>query len=152
VYLTLETFLRQRGYSEQADAVFVAQKRRERREVLGGPLHAAWWKNIVLDVIAGHGRHPGWAVLWSVGVIGFGYMVFHGRDTMTPQKPEDSDRSYNAFWYSVDLFAPVINLQAANVWRPIDSSRLRLFYMRIHSMLGWLLVPIGLAAWTGILK
>src|SRR5262249_29547574 len=115
-------------------------------------LHAAWWKNIVLDGVAGHGRHPEWAVLWSALVVGVGYWVFHSRNNMEPYKNEDAARPYKAFWYSLDLFAPVINLEAANVWRPKDDCRWRVRYMRVQKILGWLLVPLGVAAWTGILK
>ncbi len=152
VYLTLETFLRQQGYVQQADAVFVAQKRRERREVLGGPLHLAWWSNIGLDGLVGYGRHPEWAVLWSMLVVGIGSWVFHSRNCMDPRKDEDATRPYSAFWYSLDLFAPVINLEAANVWRPKETYWWCLLYMRVQKILGWLLVPLGLAAWMGILK
>ena len=152
VYLTLETFFRQRGYSKQADAVFVAQKRRERTEVLGGPRRVAWWKNIVLDKVTGYGRHPEWSMLWSMLVVGIGSLVFYKRGVMEPYKTDDAARPYNAFWYSFDLFAPVINLEAANVWRPKETDRWRTLYMRVQRIMGWLLVPLGLAAWTGILK
>jgi hypothetical protein len=152
VYVILETFFRQHGYAEQADAVFIARKRRERSDVLGGLSHVAWWKNLVLDGVAGHGRHPEWAVLWSALVVGLGYGIFYSRNSMDPRKDEDAARPYNAFWYSLDLFAPIINLEAANVWRPKDDCRWRVYYMRVQKILGWLLVPLGVAAWTGILK
>jgi hypothetical protein len=152
VYVTLETFLRQQGYAQQADAVFVAQKRRERRHIVGGPLHLAWWSNIGLDGLVRYGRRPEWAAIWSMFVVGIGYWVFRRRNCMDPRKAEDATRPYSAFWYSLDLFAPVINLEAANVWRPKDTYRWLLLYMRVQKILGWLLVPLGLAAWTGILK
>ena len=40
---------------------------------------------------------------------------------MEPCQDKDAKRPYKAFWYSLDLFAPVINLEVANVWRPKDT-------------------------------
>lgn len=60
---------------------------------------------------------------------------------------------YNAFWYSLDLFAPVIDLEAATAWRPNKLEHRFLYhYSRLHRILGWVLVPIGAAAVTGIAK
>jgi hypothetical protein len=67
---------------------------------------------------------------------------------MDPYKQEDATRPYKAFWYSLDLFAPVINLEVANMWRPKDNYRWGVRYMRVHKIMGWLLVPLGVAAWT----
>lgn len=60
---------------------------------------------------------------------------------------------YNAFWYSLDLFAPVIDLEAASAWRPNKLKHQLLYsYSRLHRILGWILVPIGAAAITGFTK
>ncbi len=59
---------------------------------------------------------------------------------------------YNAFWYSLDLFLPIIKLGEADVWTPKDNRRWALFYRKVHIITGSLFVPIGLAAWTGIIK
>jgi len=59
---------------------------------------------------------------------------------------------YNAFWYSLDLFLPIIKLGEADVWSPKDDRRCAIFYKKVHIIIGSLFVPIGLAAWTGIIK
>src|SRR5262249_37387307 len=44
VYLNLETFLQQHGYSKEADDVFVARKQREREDMWSGLFPSfAWW-------------------------------------------------------------------------------------------------------------
>jgi hypothetical protein len=54
--------------------------------------------------------------------------------------------------FSLDLFLPIANLQVANLWVPKKDRRFARNYVHIHKILGALLVPIGLAAVTGIIK
>ena len=71
-------------------------------------------------------------------------------DLQDPTK--DTSYRYSAFWYSLDLFLPFIDLQAESMWIPKKDYRLVLYYMRAHTLLGWILLPIGLAAFAGIIK
>jgi hypothetical protein len=59
---------------------------------------------------------------------------------------------YHPIWYSIALFLPIIDLHDSRVWTPKMERKKARFYMRLHIMLGYLLIPIGLAAWTGIIK
>ena len=61
-------------------------------------------------------------------------------------------RRYNPIWYSFDLFAPIIDLEAASVWAPRPDKVGMWFYLRIHRLLGWILVPIAILAITGLLQ
>jgi hypothetical protein len=57
------------------------------------------------------------------------------------------------FGYSLDLFAPVINLGVAKGWNlGVDTHRWRGVSMRPQILLGLLIVPLGLAAVTGLVK
>jgi len=71
---------------------------------------------------------------------------------MEPQKPEDTPRVYSRFWYSLNLFLPVVDLQAGKVWKPKADQTFLRNYMRVHILLGWILVPLVLAAVTGLIK
>jgi hypothetical protein len=52
--------------------------------------------------------------------------------------------------YSLDLFLPLINLHIDENWQP---NRLgRQIYAVVHSMVGWILVPLLLASLTGIIR
>lgn len=82
----------------------------------------------------------------------FGWLVFRRRQDVEPRKQEDESRLYDPLWYSLDLFLPLTTLQAADVWMPIQSSRFRRYYARVHSILGWILIPIGLAAISGLVS
>jgi len=53
---------------------------------------------------------------------------------------------------SFDLFAPVIDLEAASVWHRDRIKSVKWFYLRIHRLLGWILVPMAILAITGLLQ
>jgi hypothetical protein len=142
------------GDSDQADRLFIAQKQRERETYLKG---FAWWKSYFLDFLVGYGRQPWKAFLFSLLVVGIGCLVFREKDGMELQQERNGQRSspmhvYNAFWYSVDLFAPVIDLKTASVWVPKRHRRFARNYVYLHRILGWILIPIGLAALSGLIS
>ena len=49
------------------------------------------------------------------------------------------------------LLLPLVKLQDAELWKPRDNYRFARFWSRLHTMLGWALIPIAVAAWTGML-
>jgi uncharacterized protein YjbI with pentapeptide repeats len=150
IYVNLETFFQRQGDFLYADEVFKTRKERERREVLKG---LDWWWNLVLDVFVGHGRNPGRALGWSILVVALGCMMFRGEHAMEPQSSEQgTPRNYNCLWYSLDLFLPFIDLQMANAWLPKEGRRVARTYVRIHILLGWIMIPIGMAAISGIIQ
>ena len=152
MYTNLESNFRKEGRAKEADAIYLEQKRRERRQFLSG---FAWFWSLALDWLVGYGRHLEWVLPWSAVLVLIGALVFRRERDMETQKPDDIERyknMYNPIWYSLDLFLPIIDLGEANVWTPRRDRRAARIYRRLHIILGHLLVPIGLAAWTGIIK
>jgi hypothetical protein len=147
IYASLEDYYRRLGYPGQANMFFRAQKQREREEVLTG---FAWAWSYFLDWFVGYGRSPQRAIFWSVAIISIGCLVFRPK-LMEPQNAEHSTRKYSAFWYSVDVYLPIIKLHDAEIWKPKEEYVLGHVWRRIHTVLGWALIPIALAAWTGML-
>jgi uncharacterized protein YjbI with pentapeptide repeats len=148
-YARLETFFASHGNPGKADEVFVQMKRRERREKLRS---LRWCSDLVLDWLVKYGRAPERAAYPSLLVVLFGCFVFRNHKRMQGQRSEDSHARYSPFWYSLDLFAPGIDLQAAKVWTPREDWGFGRNYARVHRILGWILVPIWLAAATGLIK
>jgi hypothetical protein len=148
VYTNLEAFFSRQGYREDADKAFIAGKRRERKEHLQG---LGWLGSWLLDWLAGYGRRPSQAGYFSAAFVLLGIMLFSPK-RMEPRKPEDSDRIYNRFWYSLGLFLPVVSLQLDKVWQPKRTETLLRHYAHIHVLLGWILIPIVLAALSGLIK
>jgi len=149
-YEQLEAALQRQGHSDLADQTYKSMQ----QDSVSQPSITwhAHLKNIFLHYSVGYGRDPEYAVYWSLAVIGVGWLVFRPRKDVEPRHKDDASRPYEALWYSVDLFLPLRTLGAADLWMPRQSSYGRRLYARIHTILGWILIPIGLAAVTGILS
>jgi hypothetical protein len=148
VYGSLEAYFLHQGYKARADDAFVAGKRRERRETLHGPRLIG---SYLLDGLVRYGRRPWQIGGWCAMLVGLGCFLFRPKK-MEPQKPEFAERVYNPFWYSLDLFLPFVNLHSDDVWKPKQDERFIRHYLRVHILLGWILIPILLAAITGLIK
>jgi len=147
-YASLESFLKRQGMEGSANAIYIAQRRRERSGLsLPGKIGS-----FLLDGLVGYGRRPWLAFVWGAVFIAIGWLVFRQRKDMEAQKPEYENRPYSAFWYSLDLFLPFVDLQAAGLWTPRRDRRFARTYVAIHTLLGWILIPIGLAAVSGLIK
>ena len=154
-YANLEEYFRKRGEPAKADSVFIAQKRRERDEVWGGDrTEWRWWRSRMVDTMVLFGLSPQRAFIWALLPLALGTVLFRKRymEYMVPDRPEDTRFKYNSFWYSLDLFLPFIDLQAAKYWAPSPSYGLQRRYMLIHTFAGWILIPIGLLALTGVFR
>jgi len=144
-YMELEKFLSAHGYPQEADEVFIAMHESERKQL--DP-----WKrpfDCVLDVIVGYGRKTWRAVIGAIALITLGTFLFRA----SYMEPEDksTDLWYNPFWYSLDLFSP-IDLGMAKKWRPKKLYPEVRGYGQVHRLLGWILIPLIVAAITGIIK
>ena len=148
IFSRLDDYYRRLGYPKQANTFFRAEKKREREEVLSGP---AWAWSFFLEQFVGYGRSPERAIFWSVAIIGFGCVMFRPK-RMEPQNAEHVGRKYSPFWYSVDVYLPIIKLHDAEIWKPKEEYVLTHVWRRIHTVLGWALIPIAIAAWTGMLS
>jgi hypothetical protein len=148
VYSHLEEFFLRQGYRADADDAFIKGKRRERRENLHG---LGRLDSYLLDWLVGYGRRPWQAGIPCAALVALGCVLFSPKK-MERQKPEDTPRVYSRFWYSLDLFLPFVDLQADDVWKPKTNERFLRHYVRLHVMLGWILIPIVLAALTGLIK
>lgn len=158
-YNDLETTLRTQGYPEEADKIFIAKKRAERRErcksLLSQCDRGSWALSLFQDGLAGYGKSLQNLLIWSLGFLLFGMLVFRSEKGMRPKDWNTARHyvgRYHPFWYSLDLFLPIIRLGEADVWTPKDNRRWANLYKKVHIVIGSLFVPIGLAAWTGIIR
>jgi hypothetical protein len=105
----------------------------------------------MLDLLVGYGRQPWRATIPYAVLIALG-CIFFSPNKMEPQRTEHAPRVYSRVWYSLNLFLPVVDLQAGKVWKPKADQTFLRNYMRVHILLGWILIPIVLAALTGLIK
>ena len=151
VYHRLEEFFARLGYRADADKAFIAGKRRERKAYFHDGDWFGWLRSWMLYLLVGYGRQSWRAIIPCAVLIALGCILF-SPNKMEPQKPEDVARVYSRFWYSLGLFLPFVDLQADKVWKPKADQTFLRNYMRVHIMLGWILVPLVLAALTGLIK
>lgn len=149
-YQALSQFLTDKGHPDWAAEVELAQKRRERDEVLT-PLSGAWLWSWFLDIFAGYGHRPALAFIWSGLVVLIGALIFRRREDMCPVEQEDVQLNYNPIWYSFALFLPYIDLGIASKWEPSPTRKWARNYKYVHMLLGWVLAPIALLTFGGII-
>ena len=161
-YLMLEQNLTTNGDPDDADNAYIHMRTRQRAKRANPAARAADW---ILEWLIGYGRKPGRAVWWALGFVVLGMLIFSPRhmipqDQASPEiagktdKPDPSvkkNASYSRFWYSLDVLAPAIELGADKAWEPAPNWWLGRNYSYIHRILGWILVPLILAALTGVI-
>lgn len=141
-YVQLEQHCKNRNFGDLADDVYI-----------DGENRASWgpWQ-FLKRVLIGYGRKP-FRVLWYAAVfVLIGYFVFRQEKYMEPVNPDEPKPPYSPFWYTFDLFIPGIKLDEAEKWMPKQPYVWMHRYRRLLGLLGWLLIPIGLAGISGLIK
>jgi hypothetical protein len=141
-YVEFEQYCKNNNFSDLADDVYISYKNREPWGI----------RHFLLHVLIGYGRVPFRVLIPAVLLIFGGFIVFRDEKKMMLIKPDETNPRYNRYWYSFDLFLPVINLNEAEKWIPQEQYKWMRFYRRLLGILGWLLVPIGLAGISGLIR
>jgi hypothetical protein len=161
-YLMLEQYLTTVGQPDDADNAYIHMRKRQRGRRMN---LTAKLSDRTLDWVLGYGREPSRALWWALGFVVLGMLIFSPRhmipqDQASPESAAKSDKpnpstkknaSYSRFWYSLDVLAPAIELGADKAWEPDPTWWLGRNYSYIHRILGWILVPLILAALTGVI-
>lgn len=146
-YNGLEDYFLKRGETQAADRVFIARKERERRERI--PRYSfAWFANAFLGQVCCHGRQPERILLIGTAIILFGALFVFRPNRMKPVDPYGKPFR-NSFWYSLELFLPLIDLRTAKYYTPMPQCNWIRNYQRVHILLGWILIPLFLASVLG---
>ena len=150
-YEHLEDYYRRLGRGSEADSIYIEYRWKQTEK-------SPWYErtgSYLLKVLVGYGRRPWRTLLLSLIFIAAGTIIFWREKDMETQSSEEQHRAqnhYSPFWYSLATFLPFVQLEDAQIWRPRATAHFARTYLRMHMILGYLLVPIGLAAWTGIIK
>jgi hypothetical protein len=146
-----QTQLKTEGDNANAEEAYIAM-----RETLRDLEWEHWysWPLGIVDLfqqyVLGFGHSPVPPFLWSLAFFIFGAFAFHNEINMQPRVDKPSD--FSGAWYSLELFLPIVDLGVAKEWRPKSESKWRVAYARAHQMAGWVLIPVTLAAITGVVK
>lgn len=151
-YTSYESQLDREGRSHDAEDVFTEMHRARRRSDFKAANPATWLTTIFdyfQEYFLGYGRSVVPPLVWSIVFIALGTYLFRRRELM--QADDDKAPRYSSFWYSLEMFLPIVDLGMGKSWRPRDSSFL-VTYARVHQIAGWVLIPVALAAITGAVK
>lgn len=164
-YENLEAFYRRQGQVDLANTVYIERRRRERAEIFRDTARAAilspdrwvrWAWNVFLEGFVHYGRSPAWALVWSCILVALAWgVVWHRKSTVVPRDPTKCAAdlgAYNGFLYSLELFVPGLNLHMGDDWRPNRAIRGLDALMVVQKFMGWVVVPIGLAAVAGLIR
>ena len=150
-YKAISQFFRDKGYPDWAAEVELAGKRRERDEILT-PFTGVWLWSWFLDIFSGYGFRPYLAFIWSALVVVIGAFIYRRKEDMIPVDQAEAKVEYNPIWYSFALFLPYIDLGIQGKWEPTHERKWARYYKYVHLLLGWILMPIALLAFGGVLR
>ncbi len=149
-YQTLMEFLTNKGHPDWAQEVHLAMKRRERNTALE-PFSTDWFWSWFLDIFTGYGDRPALAFVWSAMVVATGAWIYRKEEFMIPVDQDEVKLRYSPVLYSFALFIPYIDLEVASKWEPNPERAWANNYKYFHKILGWILMPIALLAFGGVL-
>lgn len=141
VYRRLEDYFNRIGQTKLADDTYIEGRRRQRAE---GVEPALWWlRSVLADYLVRYMRAPLRVFLASIAVVVIGWLVFLPAGAVEPRAGDAKTiPQFNALWFSLESFIPVVKLDTAEHWRPKLDARYRWFYLRCHRIIGWILVPL----------
>jgi len=150
----LEGYFQHRGQQDWADTVYIAMKNRE-LEQMRWYNPGRWLLRIFWGGLAGYGRAP-LRLLWlSLIIVLVGAWLFDPQYLKDDKKPPAGKKLHGLllrFFISLDQFLPVVNLRLAEHWQAQDSPFPIWLYFTVERCLGWVLIPIALAAMYTQLK
>jgi hypothetical protein len=152
VYEQLARVLRTMGHDAQARKIGMAK----REASLARSWRRVW--RVPLRVTIGHGYRPWRALGWLALMLAVGSGVFWyagAAGAMAPARDAAGTFHFHPVVYSLDALLPVLDLQQERYWFPNlwhASGWWIRGYLWAHISMGWVLVSLLLAAWTGVIK
>lgn len=148
----LADILRKSGYEDNARDVLIDMHKARREQ--GGFSKFGWVWSWILQGTIGFGYRSHRAFLWALFFVILGAVLFNAgyrSGHLVSAKPASQ---FSAIGYSVDSFLPIINLRQEELWVPAGAGAGRWvqYYYWIHICLGWALITLGVAGFTGLVR
>src|ERR1700752_950151 len=152
----LADILRKSGYEDNARDVLIDMHKARREQ--GGFSNSGWVWSWILQGTIGFGYRSHRTLLWALGLVILGAFLFNAgyqAGFLVPPKPDTKLVSeFSAIGYSLDSFLPIINLHQEELWVPsgFGGGRWIQYYYWLHICLGWALITLGVAGFTGLVR
>jgi hypothetical protein len=153
-YVQVETFFKRIGRETWSNKVFMRMNDRELAEKMKWYDPRRWLEWFFWGKIAGYGRAPFRVFFLGLAFIILGACLFSPVYLKEYKVPQGGKRYRSVFirlFISLDRFLP-IELGLAKNWDAQDRSFFIWLYFFLHQVLGWILIPIGLASIYSQLK
>jgi uncharacterized protein YjbI with pentapeptide repeats len=167
----LEKALRTSGEDSEADAVYLFRREAERHRQWNRREMGPWCFSWTYKILANYGVKPYRLILYSAAVLMFGAYVFlqpHAVSSKAADLPSSTENIqlgfYDAFAVSVHQFLP-IDTPMGQEWTPSNRDvDIQLGRQTINTtipfsavatilkVIGWILLPAGVAALTGLFR
>lgn len=150
----LADILRKSGYEDNAREVLIDMHKARREQ--GGFSKFGWVWSWILQGTIGFGYRSHRTFLWALLFVILGAVIFNAgyrSGHLVAPKP-DAKTQFSAIGYSVDSFLPIINLHQEELWVPagVGAGRWIQYYYWVHICLGWALITLGVAGFTGLVR
>jgi hypothetical protein len=151
----LAEILRKSGYEDNANDVLIDMHKSTREQ--GGFSLLRWLWSWIIQWTIGFGYRSHRAFVWASLFVLIGALIFrtgYRAGYFVPVKQEGQAVHFSSIGYSLDAFLPIINLHQEDLWMPADRGRgiLVQIYYWIHICLGWALITLGVAGFTGLIR
>jgi len=160
-FTQLKDTFRRAGRDQLADDVHYEQKSREFTKNITIKKPVAWLLDRFLWWLTGYGVRPLRLLRAIIPILAIGTVIFQleGAVKLDMQPPSMISNQVTlslceAFWVSLNTFLP-IEIPSGADWIPSSQIMLGLkftTFATISSLFGWILVPVGVAAISGLLK
>lgn len=155
-YLQFETYYQNSGDELQAQRFHYRGRRDMRRRALTKDEGATWsaterWVDLMFKLLTGYGVQTYRLLLFIAAFLVSGMIVFWPMTALQ----EGTARVVAAFAYSADLFLPVVDVGLPLNEEPKPSEleySWRESYAVLHSLIGWVLVPLLVASLSGLVR
>ncbi len=136
-YEHLAQVLQAMGYEQAATEVLIGKEevRREQVRRLYGRLNWRWVWNLLLGITIVHGYKSHHALYFALGFVVSGTILFSWGYSCSPKlispshvqefqsspqspKPSEDYPRFNPFFYSLDVFVPIVDLHQQSYWLP----------------------------------
>ncbi|HEX5887574.1 MAG TPA: hypothetical protein VFY61_02675 [Pyrinomonadaceae bacterium] len=152
----LADILRKSGYEDNARDVLIEMHKARREQ--GGFSKSGWIWSWILQVTIGFGYRSHRTFLWALLFVILGAVIFNAGyrsgHLVAPKPDTKTVGQFSAIGYSVDSFLPIINLHQEELWVPtgVGAGRWIQYYYWSHIFLGWALITLGVAGFTGLVR
>ena len=167
----LEEIFRRAGKDKLADDVYYERKCREFTKNITIRKPGAWLLDRFLWLLTGYGVKLYRLLLAIIPILILGTCIFHldgavvlNPDIQPPPAIGPQDSYLEAFWVSLNTFLPVVEIPSGADWKPSSQDIWKTqtqwgilgikctTFATLLTLAGWILVPVGVAGISGLLK